>query len=97
MDSIDHFAINVKDIKASVSWYTTSFSCAVLYQDNTFALLEFSNIKLALILPSQQPSHVAFKRKDAHTLGELRKQKDGSKSTFIADPTGNMIEIMSKE
>jgi catechol 2,3-dioxygenase-like lactoylglutathione lyase family enzyme len=95
LDLIEHFAINVKNIDLSVKWYQSSFKCNVVKQTETFALLQFANIKLALSLPSQQPGHLAFLRKDADTFGELRLQADDSLSTFLADPTGNMVEIIS--
>ena len=48
LDTIDHIAIQTKDIKESVAWYTRTFTCDVIFQDETWALLEFNNIKLAL-------------------------------------------------
>lgn len=94
-DTIDHVAVTVKDLEQSVTWYTTSFDCSILYRDRTQAILQFSNIKLALVLPSQEPTHVAYFRSDAATLGELRSRADGSRSTFISDPTGNPVEIVA--
>ena len=96
LSNVDHISLCVADIKQAVHWYTTSFSCKVLYQEQTEALLEFANTKLQLILPSQQPPHLGFKREDAETFGELRQQLDGSLSTFISDPTGNIVEIIKK-
>ena len=53
MDIIDHIALPVQDIKQAVAWYTQQFACELEYQDETWALLRFANIKLALIHPSQ--------------------------------------------
>ena len=93
-DAIHHIAIQVASISDSVNWYRGSFACEVLSQDTTHALLQFQNIKLTLILPSQEPNHLAFVREDANTLGELREKKEGLRSCFIADPSGNPVEII---
>lgn len=96
LDAIDHFAIRVADIQKAVEWYQTSATCRVIYQKQTSALLEFANIKLALVLPSQEQPHLAFTREDADKFGELTPQVDGSMSCFIADSTGNMIELIKR-
>ena len=93
-DRIDHVTVCVASLPAAVKWYTTSFQCSVAYEDKTQAVLQFANIRLTLVLPSQQPPHLAFCRRDAGTLGELQERPDGSRSSYIADPTGNVIEII---
>ena len=94
LDSIHHLALNVADIERSINWYQTSFKCKVIYQDKTQAVLEFANVRLALVLPSLEPVHISFARKDAKTLGTLRERAMGINSTFISDPTGNVVEIV---
>ena len=93
-DTIDHVAITVADLDSAVNWYLTSFSCELEYRDKQQAVLRFANIKLSLVLPSFQQNHIAFIRSDADTLGELREQADGTVSTFIADASGNLIEVV---
>lgn len=92
-DQMEHVAIVVNDIEQAVRWYQTSFICELIWQEKQQALLQFANIRLQLVLPSLQQPHLAFTRTDAATLGELREQAGGLHSTFIADPTGNIIEI----
>ncbi len=94
LTTIHHLALNVASLEKSIQWYQTSFDCEVVYQDKTLAVLQFANIRLALTMPSLEPAHVAFEREDAQTLGELRARPDGVQSTFLADPTGNVIEIV---
>lgn len=94
LDEIDHVAVNVADIENSVRWYLTSFSCTVERQEKTFAILRFRNLKLVLILPSQQRGHVGYKKTDAASFGEITERTDGIKSTFVADPTGNIVELI---
>ena len=95
LDHLHHIAINVADLKAAVKWYQSSFNCEIIFEGRTEVQLQFANTILCLILPSQERPHVAFLRHDAHTIGELRPRNNGVESTFIADPTGNTIEIVS--
>lgn len=97
MDRLDHTAITVSNIDQAVSWYEGSFDCKVLYKTETEAMLEFENVKLQLLLPSQRPSHLAFRKNDADTYGNLKKNKDGSRSCFISDSTGNLVEVIAFE
>lgn len=97
LEKIDHIAIPVKDIARASNWYQQQFSCKVLYQDETWAFLEFANIRLALVLPQQHPPHLAFSRDDAEKFGELKTHRDGSKSVYIKDSEGNSVEILDAE
>jgi len=94
-DRIDHIAISVEDIKQAVEWYTANFNCKIKYQDETWAYLGFNNINLALVIPGQHPSHLAFIREDAEKYGSLKTHRDGTRSCYVKDPTGNSIEIMA--
>jgi len=94
LSNVHHLAIPVANIEDSINWYTSSFSCEVFFSSQTKAVLQFANIKLTLVLPSQECHHIALERNDAETLGELREHDEGIKSTFIADPSGNPIEIV---
>jgi len=94
LDRLHHLAISVADIATAVEWYTNTFSCEVSYQDETWALLRFQNLHLALVIPEQHPPHVAFTRPDASRFGELKTHRDGTRSCYIEDPAGNAVEIM---
>jgi len=97
LEALDHVALAVHDIESAIQWYTTSTKCEVIYQDMTQAVLQFENIKLQLTLPSYLPTHIAFKREDAETLGELRQKAEGVNSCFLSDSSGNPIEIIKIE
>ena len=43
--SIDHIALQVDDIQESVKWYQEKYGCDILYEDKTWAFLQFENIK----------------------------------------------------
>ena len=71
-DTVDHVAVSVSDVKGTVDWYLKNFSCKVAYQDETWALLEFANIRVAFVLPQQHPPHFALLRDPA----ALRRAED---------------------
>ena len=60
LDEIHHVAIAVSNVAKSVDWYRKHFRCDVEYQDETWALLEFGNTRLALVIPDQHPPHIGF-------------------------------------
>ena len=93
-DTIDHLALCTDDIAKSVTWYTDNFSCDILYQDKSWAMLEFENVKLALVLPDQHPFHFAILKDDVENYGESVTHRDGSVSVYIKDRSGNNIEIL---
>ncbi len=95
LDQLDHVAVSVKSIVQAVDWYCTKFNCNILYQDDTWALLEFQNAKLALVIPEQHPPHIAVNRRDAESFGKLVTHRDGTRSTYIEDPCGNAVEVMA--
>ena len=56
---IDHIALQVNDIKESVEYYK-DYGASVIHQDDTWAFLQFDNIKLALVIEDEHPYHIAF-------------------------------------
>ena len=50
LDTLHHAALRVKDVKEAVQWYTERFRCEVEYQDATWAMLAFENVRLAFVL-----------------------------------------------
>ncbi len=96
-DSIHHVAVVVPDVRQAVEWYTRTFNCKINYQDASWALLDFANIRLALVLPSQHPAHIALSTPEAEQFGALTTHRDGTRSVYIQDPFGNAIEIVAKE
>ena len=93
-DIIDHLAVCTDDISKSVITYKDNFSCDILYQDDSWAMLEFENIKLALVLPEQHPFHFAILKDDVEKYGVPITHRDGSVSVYIKDRSGNNIEIL---
>jgi len=94
VDQIHHVAIVVKDIAETVDFYRKTFSCEIAYQDKTWALLQFANIHLALVLPEQHPPHIGIVKDNAKAFGPLKRHRDGTESVYIPDVAGNMVEIL---
>lgn len=94
LDQIDHIAVQVQDIAAAVDWYAHTFKCTIEYQDPTWAMLNFSNIKIALVLPRQHPPHIGIIRQDAQAFGTLKTHRDGTESCYVTDPSKNVLEVL---
>ncbi|HVW86680.1 MAG TPA: VOC family protein [Bryobacteraceae bacterium] len=97
LDALDHVAIPVEDVASAVDWYTRTFRCEVKYRDETWALLAFANMRLALVIPSQHPAHIAFVSPEAEKFGTLKTHRDGTRSCYVTDAAGNSVEIMAAD
>jgi len=97
LDPIDHIAVQVRNINEAVLWYTKTFKCKLEYQDDTWAYLRFDNILLALVVPEQHPSHIAFTVEHAERFGPLKEHRDGTRSTYVNDPAGNAVEMVDRQ
>ena len=94
-DIIDHLAITVKDIKKSAQFYNANFNCTILYQDSTWAILEFANVKLSLVKSSQHPPHFAILDDEIKKDITAKTHRDNSVSKYIKDIDGNFIELLA--
>ncbi len=94
LDSVHHVAISVQNIAEAVSWYCEQFRCEIAYQDETWALLKFANISLAIVIPEQHPPHIGYAMPNAEKYGTLKAHRDGTRSVYTSDPFGNIVEIM---
>jgi catechol-2,3-dioxygenase len=95
----DHVAFNVKCIHDSVEWYKKHLNCDVLHKDDTWAMIKCGNTKIALTLPSQHPSHVAFEVSSSAVIpcdkDKIKVHRDGSSYYYGSDPDGNIIEWLA--
>jgi len=94
LDTLHHAAIRVKDVKEAVEWYTQRFRCNVEYQDATWAMLAFENVRLAFVLAEQHPPHIAIVG-DPAAFGEPQVHRDGTSSVYVKDPNGNNVEVLA--
>jgi catechol 2,3-dioxygenase-like lactoylglutathione lyase family enzyme len=96
LDTLHHVAIAVTNVKETVDWYTHQFECRVVYQDDTWAIVQFANVSLAFVVPEQHPPHIALLG-DPAAYGKPQKHRDGTRSVYLKDPAGNKVEILALE
>tara|TARA_Y100001970_G_C14230849_1_gene858533 strand:- start:1973 stop:2278 length:306 start_codon:yes stop_codon:yes gene_type:complete len=94
MDKIDHVAIQTENIDKSVEWFLNKFKCNVKYQDESWAMIEFENMKIALVLPDQHPPHIAVTCDDIEKHGNPGKHRDGSDFLYIEGLDENIFELI---
>lgn len=94
LDTLHHAALRVDNVKEAVAWYTEKFRCDVEYQDETWAMLTFSNVRLAFVLVEQHPPHIAILG-DPASFGEPKVHRDGTSSVYLKDPNGNNVEVLA--
>ena len=94
MERLHHVALPVTDMRKAVDWYETSFDVRKVYEDDSWALLGFENISLALVIPGEHPPHIAVERLDAERQGPLTAHRDGTASVYVDDLWGNPIEYL---
>ena len=97
LDQIHHVAIQVHDIERAIKWYKQYFKFEITWQDETWALLKFANTSLALVIPGQHPPHLAFSMEGAESLGPLIPHRDGTRSIYINDSEGNVVECLDDQ
>ena len=90
---IDHIALQVNNINESVNYYK-EYGASVIHQDDTWAFLQFDNIKVALVIEDEHPYHIAFEVDMLPHTENVKKHRDGSISYYIKDPSDNTIEII---
>jgi catechol-2,3-dioxygenase len=93
-EQIYHIAIVVSDINKAFEWYTENFDLEKGYKDETWALIRSRNLNIALVLKSEHLAHFAIEKDNAEEFGLLKTPRDGTLSTYISDPWGNIIEVI---
>ena len=91
---LDHVAIKV-DIADAVRWYE-SHSCEVTWQDESWAFLKLANCGLALVAGDRHPPHVAVLTPSAASFGEPDEHRDGTRSVYLLDESGNALEMLER-
>ena len=82
-------ALVVSNVPKAARWYEANRDCKVKYQDDTWAILEFDNVDLALVSAAEHPPHIAFVD---NSIKNGTKHRDGSESIYDHDGFGNIIE-----
>mgnify|MGYP001169038182 FL=1 len=94
LDTVDHIAIQVSNIEKSLMWYIAKFNCKVIYSDDTWALIKFNNINIALVNKKQHPPHFAILNENITLKNGATVHRDGSISKYINDIDSNFIELI---
>ena len=94
LDSLHHVACVVEDVADAVQWYRSRFRCRIDFQDDTWALLRFANASLALVTAGDHPAHIGFVTPAALDISPLITHRDGTRSAYVSDPSGNAVELM---
>lgn len=98
----DHIAYRVPDVARAVAWLGDLLpAMRVLYQDESWALVEAGGVKIALVQPDQHPDHLAF-RVDAQRLAELAAEhergiethRDASRGIYLEGPGNLTVELI---
>ena len=95
----DHVAVVSNNIKESVSWYVDNWKAEVLYQDETWGLIQLGESKIAFVSAHQHPAHICFEINAdfiAKNLNDktFKAHRDGSTSCYVRDPDGNFLEFL---
>lgn len=99
----DHVALQVPDIGRALAWWRATVPAAtVLYEDDTWALLEAGGSRLAFVMADQHPDHLAFKvsaeeldRMAAEENTPVDSHRDGSRSFYTTAPGEHRVELIA--
>ena len=94
LDTVDHIAIQVSNIKKSINWYKEKYNCKIIYSDDTWGFIQFKNIKLAMVTHTEHPPHFAILDETIEEGKDTVKHRDGSISKYVNDLDGNFIELI---
>ena len=93
---IDHLAIVVNDVSKSVEYYSKNYVCNVKFKDDTWSLLEFQNINLALVTQEEHPNHFAIVDENLSKNSNMKYHRDGIGYIYSQDLDNNFIEIIDR-
>tara|TARA_A100001515_G_C4587068_1_gene214867 strand:+ start:1279 stop:1584 length:306 start_codon:yes stop_codon:yes gene_type:complete len=91
-----HIAIQVEDIKESISWYVENLSAKILKEHDDWGMILIDNLVLALTMPGKHPPHIAFEVDSVSKFpcepSEIKSHRDGSFYYYQEVPDGTIIE-----
>ena len=98
----DHVAQRVPDVAEAIAWQQRTIpGTTILYQDDTWGLVESGGAKLAFVLASQHPDHLAFRvgadeleRIAAENGVAIATHRDGPRGVYLQGPGSLQTEII---
>ena len=96
MDTLHHVAISVTDIAKAVEWFRTRLDCRVAYQDDTWAWSSSPTWGSRWSCPRSTRRTWGSCAPTRSRSARSRAHRDGTRSTYLAGPDGNVIEIVDK-
>lgn len=98
MDKIDHIALEVEDVGVAIDTMKKNFTFDVIERYDDWAIIQFDNIKVALVTKGKHPPHVAFSVKNRDDLldfpGKVMHHRDGTSSVYVMNIPGNWVEYI---
>lgn len=99
----DHVAQQVPDIAEAIAWQVRVVpGTRVLHQDDSWGLVESGGAKLAFVLRSQHPDHLAYRVDDAELErlaaehgASISVHRDATRSIYLKGPGSLQTEIIS--
>ena len=99
----DHVAQQVPDIGAAVAWWREFIpGTTVIFQDESWGPIEAGETKIAFVLASEHPNHLAWRVSgeelealaDRHQLA-IHPHRDGTRSFYLDAPGGQSVEVIA--
>jgi len=99
----DHIAVQVPQIAAAVAWWRRLVPGAtVLYEDDSWALIDAGGSRVAFVTAAEHPDHLAYavsgtelqRLAEVHA-GEIASHRDGSRSFYLDAPGGHRVELIA--
>ena len=92
--NLDHVALQVTNPKEAAEWYSKNFLGEIIYADDSWSFVKLGNIKIAFVIKTQHPPHIAFEVQEFDPSDKVKEHRDGSRSIYKRDPWGNVIEYI---
>jgi len=99
----DHVALQVPDIAAAIAWWRGIVpGTKVLYEDDSWGLIEAGGSRVAFVSADEHPDHLAYSVSEvelerlasAHGR-EIASHRDGSRSFYLDAPGGHGVELIA--
>lgn len=99
----DHIAQQVPNVPEALEWWKRAVpGTRVLYEDETWGLIEAGGAKLAFVMADQHPNHLAWRvsepeleRLAAEHGVPIAPHRDGTRSFYLEAPGGQSVEVIA--